>query len=129
VDYTRIWADAAGESHLERVVTGRTLTPAEQGVVELLVSRAFAVDRLHFVTVHADDQEPDWHLAPRRQVVVFLDGSVRIANSDGDAARLPSGSVVLVEDVEGKGHVTEHEPGEHRALVIPLDPDPDRTPG
>jgi hypothetical protein len=129
VDYARIWADAAGESHLERVVTGRTLAPAEQGVVELLVSRAFAVDRLHFVTVRADDQEPNWHLAPRRQFVVFLDGWVRITTSDGDAACLPSGSVVLVEDVEGKGHVTEHEPGEQRALVIPLDPDSGRTPG
>ncbi|HEY6531758.1 MAG TPA: hypothetical protein VIY72_05610 [Acidimicrobiales bacterium] len=122
MDYVRIWNDAEGESHLERVVTGRTLAPAERGVAELLVSRAFPADRLQFVTVHADAQEPDWHTAPQRQFVVFLDGWVRLTTSDGEACRLPAGAVVLVEDVAGKGHVTEHEPGEHRVLVIPIDP-------
>jgi hypothetical protein len=122
VDYLRIWADADGESHLERVVMGRTLAPAEKGVAELLVSRAVPADRVQFVTVHADDQVPDWHTAPRRQFVVFLDGWVGITASDGDSARLPAGGVVLVEDTHGRGHVTEHERGENRVVVIPLDP-------
>ena len=33
-----------------------------------------------------------------------------------------AGSVVLAEDVAGRGHVTEHEPGVRRILQIPLDP-------
>ena len=122
MDYLRIWADDDGQSHLERVVTGRTLASAERGVAELLVSRAFPVDRMQFVTVHADAQQPDWHTAPRRQFVVFLDGWVRLTASDGDSCRLPAGSVVLVEDTHGVGHVTEHEPGENRVVLIALDP-------
>lgn len=122
--YTRIWADESGESHLEQVVTPQTVAPAETGVAELLVSQPFLIDRLHFVSVRAEVQQPDWHTAPRRQFVVFLDGWVRLGTSDGETRQLPVGAVVLVEDVEGKGHITEHEPGERRVLVMPLDPEP-----
>ena len=123
VDLVRIWADADGESHLERLELERRWTPAEPGVAPLGLTPPFSVDRLQVVTVGADDRRPDWHRAPRRQFVVFLDGWVRLATTDGDEVRLPAGSVVLVEDVEGAGHVTEHEPGERRVLVIPLDPE------
>lgn len=118
--YVRIWADPAGESHLEDVAQETVVSPAEPGVAELWVSAAVDVDRAHFVTVQAFDQIPDWHCAPRRQFVVFLDGWVRITVSDGTARTLPAGSVVLVEDLTGRGHVTEHEPGERRVLLLPL---------
>jgi len=29
---------------------------------------------------------------------------------------------VLVEDLTGRGHVTTHEPGPRRVLLLPLDP-------
>jgi hypothetical protein len=122
VDFLRIGADEEGETHLERVVLGRVSSPAEHGVAPLLVAEGIAVDRVHFVTVRADDQAPDWHCAPRRQFVVFLDGWVRVVTSDGDECRLPAGGVVLAEDLVGRGHVTEHEPGDRRVLVIPRDP-------
>ncbi len=118
--YVRIWADHSGESHLEDVALDTVVAPAEPGVAELWVSGAVDVDRAHFVTVQAFDQVPDWHCAPRRQFVVFLDGWVRITVSDGTSRTLPAGSVVLVEDVAGRGHVTEHEPGERRVLLLPL---------
>jgi hypothetical protein len=122
VDYLRIWADDDGESHLEEVTLDRVLFPAAAGVVELHVSDGIGVDRMQFLEAYAADQKPDWHCAPRRQFVVWLDGSVRITTSDGDSRMLPAGSVVLAEDLEGKGHVTEHEPGARRILQIPLDP-------
>jgi len=118
--YVRIWADAAGESHFEEVILDVSVSTAEPGVAELWVTAGVDVDRAHFVTVQAFDQVPDWHCAPRRQFVVFLDGWVRITVSDGESRMLPAGSVVLVEDLTGKGHVTEHEPGERRVLLLPL---------
>lgn len=121
-DYVRIWADDAGESHLEDVTLPRTVSPAEPGVAELWVADPVAVDRLHFLVVKAAEQSPDWHRGPRRQFVTFLDGWVRITVSDGEERVLPAGSTVLVEDLHGRGHVTEHEPGDRRVLVIPLDP-------
>ena len=122
MDYLRIWADADGESHLEEVSVPRTTRPAEPGTVELHLSDPIIVDRLQFLEAVAVDQVPDWHLAPRRQFVVWLDGWVRITTSDGDSRLLPAGSAVLAEDLHGRGHVTEHEPGVRRILQIPLDP-------
>ena len=122
MDFLRIWADTDGESHLEEVTTGRRVHPAEAGVAELWESEPIAVSGLSIVTVRAGDQRPDWHRGPRRQFVVFLDGWVRITTSDGDRRELPRGSVVLVEDVEGRGHVTEDEPGDRRVLILPAPP-------
>ena len=121
MDYLRIWADDSGETHLEEVTLDRVVNPAERGVAELWVSPALSVDRIQFLDVQALDQVPAEHQAPRRQFVVFLDGWVSITTSDGDSRVLPAGSVVLAEDVEGKGHVTELEPGLRRVLQIPLD--------
>lgn len=120
MDHLRIWADDDGESHLEEVTLPRTVLAAEPGVAELWQSPAIGLTGLHAVTVRAAEQRPDWHCAPRRQFVVFLDGWVDITTSDGDRRRLPAGSVVLAEDLTGRGHVTEHEPGDRRVLVIPL---------
>jgi quercetin dioxygenase-like cupin family protein len=118
--YVRIWADLAGESHFEDVSLDISVSPAEPGVAELWISDQVDVDRAHFVMVQAIDQVPDWHCAPRRQFVVFLNGWVRITVSDGESRTLPAGSVVLAEDLTGSGHVTEHEPGERRVLLLPL---------
>jgi quercetin dioxygenase-like cupin family protein len=121
MDYLRIWADEDGESHFEDVTLDRAVNPAERGVAELWVSPGVDVDRVQFLTVQAVDQVPAAHNAPRRQLVVFLDGWVRITTSDGETRTLPAGSVVLAEDEHGKGHVTELEPGVRRVLQIPLD--------
>ena len=120
--YLRIWADADGESHLDDVTLPEELEPAEPGVAPLVVSDGMTVDRVHFVTVRAGAQAPDWHTGPRRQLVTFLTGSVTIETSDGDRRELTPGSTVLVEDLDGHGHVTTHAPGDQRVLVIPLDP-------
>ena len=73
VDYLRIWADDDGETHLEEVTLDRVVQPPERGVAELWVSPGVDVDRLQVLDVHALDQEPAPHHAPRRQFVVFLD--------------------------------------------------------
>lgn len=125
MDYLRIWADADGETHLEDVTVPSTFFPSEHGVAPLTVSAAVPVRGVEFVTIHADDQQPTWHSAPRDQFVVFLGAGVRIETSDGAVRELPRGSVVRASDVASKGHVTTHlGPGELRALVIPADAEP-----
>jgi quercetin dioxygenase-like cupin family protein len=126
VHYLRIWAGPDGESHLEDVALDEDHSPAEPGVAPLLVSEPVAVDRVHFVTVLAGSQAPDWHTGPRRQFVTFLTGPVTIETSDGARRELPAGSTVLVEDLHGRGHITTHAPGDQRVLVIPLDAEPKR---
>lgn len=110
VDYLRIWADEEGESHLEEIHSERMVQPPSAGTTELRFTAGVPVDRLQFLDADAAHQEPDWHCAPRRQFVVFLDGWARITASDGKRRDLVRGGVVLAEDLHGRGHVTELEP-------------------
>jgi hypothetical protein len=118
--YVRIWADDDGESNLEDVDLPVGWTEGEPGVPRLGIADAGEVGRLQILDVETAAFTPDWHTGPRAQFVVFLTGWVRIETSDGDERTLPAGSVVLVEDLDGRGHVTEHEPGSQRVLVIPI---------
>lgn len=121
MDYLRIWADDEGETHLEEVTLPRTVQPTSVGTAQLHLSPHIDVSRILFTMADTVDQIPDWHRAPRRQFVVFLDGWVKVETSDGDERTLPAGGVVLAEDVEGKGHVTTLEVGVKRILQIPLE--------
>jgi hypothetical protein len=121
MDYVRIWADADGESHLEDVTVPGAHTPAEPGVAPLTVAEPVPVTGVLFTVAHGGEQDPDWHTAPRRQFVVFLDVGCRIETSDGDGRELPPGSIVLAEDTHGRGHRTTHlATGDARVLQIPL---------
>lgn len=120
VHYLRIWTDDDGETHQTEVELDVTVSPPEPGVAALVIADAGPVADLQFVTVRAGEQRPDWHTAPRRQFVTFLTGWVVIETSDGVRRTLPAGSTVLADDLSGRGHVTTHQPGDQRVLVIPV---------
>lgn len=64
----------------------------------------------------------DFHTAPRRQLVVNLTGAVEIEVGDGTTRQLGAGSILLAEDVTGRGHISRNIGGEPReCLFIPLD--------
>jgi hypothetical protein len=50
----------------------------------------------------------DWHPAPRRQYIVNLDAGVKITASDGESRVIGAGEIILVEDITGKGHLSQH---------------------
>ena len=64
----------------------------------------------------------DWHPAPRRQYIVNLDAGVKITASDGEARIIGPGEIILVEDISGKGHLSQSVNGALRhSLFIPID--------
>jgi hypothetical protein len=63
----------------------------------------------------------DWHTAPRRQYIVNLQSGVKITASDGESRVIGVGEVLLVEDVTGKGHLSEGLGGLRRSLFIPIE--------
>jgi hypothetical protein len=65
----------------------------------------------------------DLHTAPTRQFAVALSGTVEYETSDGEIRRQAPGSVVLVEDTEGRGHITRFAEGEQFFLFIPVPDD------
>ena len=46
------------------------------------------------------------HVAPKRQVMFCLSGSLKVTSSTGDERVFEAGMGWLMEDTTGKGHVT-----------------------
>lgn len=64
----------------------------------------------------------DWHPAPRRQYIINLDAGVRITASDGESREIGAGEVVLVEDITGKGHLSQAvEAVIRHCIFVPID--------
>lgn len=75
------------------------------------------------VTFRENDPEYDydWHCAPRRQLIVLLDGEIEVEVTSGERRRFGGGDVVLVEDTTGTGHRTRTVGGRsRRSLFIAL---------
>jgi hypothetical protein len=103
--YTRVYADANGESHFEDV-------PMEFKSVDF-APPAPPLNLTEFspATQYALLRAPvgwfgDWHPAPSRQVHFYLSGEVEAEVSDGEVRRFGPGSVILVEDTTGRGHTS-----------------------
>jgi len=63
----------------------------------------------------------DWHNAPRRQFVINLAGEVEITVSDGEQRRFGPGTILLAEDVTGKGHISRGVGDSDRlSIFVPL---------
>jgi hypothetical protein len=64
------------------------------------------------------DYDYDWHAAPDRQYIILLDGEIEIEVSGGERRNFTGGDVILVEDVEGKGHRTRATNNKTRRSVF-----------
>ena len=76
-------------------------------------------------TIHAEETAAhgalDWHVAPCRQYVVTLTGTLRFTTRDGGTFVLAPGDVLLAEDTAGSGHrweLTDDQPW--RRLYVQL---------
>jgi hypothetical protein len=110
--YTRIYADAAGETHLEDV-----RPDLRASYHSSLMSGLIAAKGIIFRETNGAQYFVDWHNAPRRQFVINLSGEVEITVSDGEQRRFGPGTILLAEDVSGKGHISRGV-GDSERLVI-----------
>lgn len=67
------------------------------------------------------DYDYDFHTAPRRHFVVILEGMLEMEVGSGEKHRLDPGTVFLVEDTTGKGHIMRAIAGPGRHLFIPME--------
>jgi hypothetical protein len=77
--------------------------------------------------VQAVDLGPDPHPAPRRQLVVVLQGVIEIGCGSGDKRRFGPGQVVLVEDTDGLGHSFQTIDGPVSILNVALADPPNES--
>lgn len=114
--YTRIYADASGESHLQDVSPEMKAGNHASAMSEMIAAKGVV-----FRESRSGEYFIDWHNAPRRQFVVNLIGDVEIETSDGETRRFGPGSILLAEDLTGKGHISRGVGNtERQVLFIPL---------
>jgi len=103
--YVRLYETPDGQSHFLDVEV--PLSPVEfiPGKPPLDLSGRTATADLTFVSIPLD-WDGEWHPTPRRQFWVTLSGEAVVTVGDGEQRHLFPGSVVLLEDLTGRGHNT-----------------------
>ena len=105
LEYIHLFSDDAGESHIETatiaVQSERFAPPAPPLDVSAL-SRADGWNLLRFPA----DWVGGWHCTPSRQWMFVLAGRATVRASDGSQCDLRAGSICLLEDTRGTGHLT-----------------------
>lgn len=113
---TRIYTGDDGESHFEEV----ELELHDRGRSGRISEPWRATSVLFRETDGSYDL--DFHNAPRRQLVINLDGAVELETGDGTVRRLEAGEVLLAEDTTGRGHRSRAVGGKRRrSIFVPLD--------
>jgi hypothetical protein len=112
----RVYADAAGESHVSPVELPMVENPGEgvQKVRGLLNIPASSVG-----VVELTDRLPgaELHPAPERRLLVLLCGAYEIETTSGARAVLRPGDCLLTDDLDGKGHFTR-DVGDERVSMV-----------
>lgn len=123
----RVWASEDGESHLAEVdlafEESDFLPPAPP-----MHLTAQTPASGYFIARVPPGWHADWHPAPVRELAVYLSGEGEIEASDGTVRSLRPGTILLVDDTTGKGHITRVTGTEEVLVVIvTLPDDPTRT--
>ena len=116
--FTKIHADENGETHFTDEEIELESVEYAPPAPALLLSKFESAARYAF-SVFPAGWFGDWHPTPRRQIYFILSGELEGKVSDGETRRFGSGSIVMVEDTTGKGHVTQvvSEEAVHTAVV------------
>ena len=114
---TRVYSDEKGESRFEDVF----IPLNDAGEIGFL-SEELPAKGIIFREVKAE-YDYDFHNAPQKQYLILIDGSIEIETSLGDKRIFNAGDVLLLEDVDGKGHRTKNVlDARRRSVFITLDP-------
>ncbi|MHC2991833.1 hypothetical protein OB13_09645 [Pontibacter sp. HJ8] len=111
-EITRVYSDENGDSRFEKKAIGLQ----DEGTIGEL-SETLPVSGVIFREVEAS-YDYDFHNAPQRQYLILLDGEIEIETSLGEKKRFKGGDVLLLEDVEGKGHRTKNITDQPRRSVF-----------
>ncbi len=120
LSYTRLYTDSAGVSHFAEGSIDFSIEEYSPPAPPMGVHHMLNGKGATLVHIQKGVFE-DWHPAPRRQFMFILQGTVEVGVTDGEKRRFEPGSVVLLEDVTGKGHTTEAVGTEdHISVAVPV---------
>jgi hypothetical protein len=131
LSFTHLWADAKGVSHFRdekmsfeaatrenpTAGTSARTNPDPEALVSLPLRGATGATFLYLKRAAVED----WHKAPRRMYLIAVQGMSEVTAGDGEVRRFGLGSIVLMDDLTGKGHITRAVGDvDHIALTIPV---------
>jgi hypothetical protein len=131
LSFTHLWADANGVSHFRdeklsfeaatpenpTAGTASRTNPDPQALVALPLRGATGATFLYLKRAAVED----WHRAPRRMYLIAVQGMSEVTAGDGQVRRFGLGSILLMDDLTGKGHITRAVGDvDHIALTIPV---------
>lgn len=110
---TRIYTGSDGLSHAEEV----PMKLSGGGVSEIMKATGAQFSR------RPPGPASDWHVGPRRQLVITLSGRAELEVAGGRKVAVGPGHITLIEDTTGKGHITKNlGPDDRIVVTIPLEP-------
>ncbi|HEY5020778.1 MAG TPA: hypothetical protein VII17_07145 [Steroidobacteraceae bacterium] len=116
LNYVHLYVDAKGDSHFREEQFDFRSTRAGGPLMHALSTGAGAM----LLRLKPGAVE-DWHNAPKPWYLIVVQGMSEVTASDGEVRRFGPGSVVLIDDVTGKGHRTRAVGHiDHIAAVIPV---------
>ena len=118
--YVHLYSDANGVSHFRNETVKLQPVPGPNGNDGALSAFTLrGTQEAQFLALKHGARE-DWHNAPRRMFLIVLKGTAQVTASDGEVRRFGPGSMLLMDDPKGKGHITEVVGNtDHVTLTIP----------
>jgi hypothetical protein len=101
--YTRLYADSDGETHFEDVEVEFEDGKIWSGSPRLGLSTPQPTSDSFFLTTY-EAFVNDYHPTPRKQWFVVLSGLGEFGTTDGEIRQLKAGGMVLLDDMDSKGH-------------------------
>src|SRR6478672_7988973 len=109
---TRVYSDSNGDTRFEDI----TIPLKDAGEIGRL-SEGLPVKSIIFREVEAS-YNYNFHNAPQKQYLILIDGGVEIETTLGEKRQFQTGEVLLLEDIEGKGHRTRNLESRKRKSVF-----------
>jgi len=122
VAYVHLYSDANGVSHFrdEKLACNPAPSPTATAGDQALATYEIAGAQGATVMSLKVGAKEDWHKAPRRMFLIVIQGVSEVTAGDGQVRQFSPGSVILMDDTTGKGHITR-VPGtvDHVAIAVP----------
>jgi uncharacterized cupin superfamily protein len=103
-NYVRLYTDSSGNSRFADV---SAYIAGGSGPEGSLYFREFdGISNAFWSGTPAAWSRNELHTAPRKQLLVVVRGGFEVTTSTGERRDFSPGSVVLIEDTQGRGHAT-----------------------
>jgi quercetin dioxygenase-like cupin family protein len=118
--YTHLYSDANGISHFKAEQLDFKPLPGNSASQSLTMHVLAGAQGATFLRLRQGAVE-DWHIAPRTQFLIGVQGESEVTTADGKTMRVKPGDIVLMDDTRGKGHRTAAVGSQdHVAMVVPV---------